>query len=349
MPRERVAVAQPAQRQQRAAQRGRGCGSPPPRSASSSARSGRWRGRRARARARRSATHRSAPSSSQSAMRLTPGSRRRALASSRSSASSQSTRSSASASARPGRATITRSTSAASPGVTRADASRRCRLTRFRSTAPPTLRETVRPTRGSLAVGAGIARERVDDEMPRRGRAAATVDGVEVSGAREAPAARSGTRHDLGREVLAPAQATALEDGATRARTHALAEAVLLCALALVGLIGALHVSSSVSAGREKGQCSRRAGRRSRTRRAVDNRPAHPRRRRRNPAPAVGFRHPRAAHRLWTTVWKSQECPLRAGFRCRRERSCDVRPASIRTPRPVRTASIDTRLRRGRA
>src|SRR6185312_11655068 len=72
-------------------------------------------------------------------------------ASSRTSVSSQSSRSPASASARPGRATITRSTSEDSPGVTRAAASRRRRLTRLRSTAPPTLRETVRPTRGSAA------------------------------------------------------------------------------------------------------------------------------------------------------------------------------------------------------
>ena len=131
------------------------------------------------------------------------------------------------------------------PGSTRAAASRSSRLTRLRSTAPPTLRETVSPTRGSAAPDDGIAREGVDHEVPRRCRAAPPVDGLEVSRAREAPAARGGARHELRRQVLAAAPATALEDGTARARAHALAEAVRLCALALVGLIGALHVSSS--------------------------------------------------------------------------------------------------------
>ena len=229
--------------------------------------------------------------------------------------------------------------------MTRAAASRRSRLTRLRSTAPPTLRETVRPTRGSLALGAGIARERVDDEVPRRRRAAAPVDGVEVGRAREAPAARSGTRHDLGREVLAPAQAAALEDGAARARTHALAEAVLLCALALVGLIGALHVSSSGSAGREKRQCSRRAGRRSRMRRAVDNRRAARAPPGRDPAQAVALRHPRASTWPVDDAVDISRVSATSGFSLPpRAVARRVDAASIRSPRPVRTASIDTPL-----
>ena len=57
-----------------------------------------------------------------------------------------------------------------------------------------------------------------------------------------------------------------------------------------------------------------------------------------NPAPVAGLRLRRAFPRLWRTMWKSQECPLRAGFRWRRRRSGSVRRASIRSPRPVRTA-----------
>jgi hypothetical protein len=67
---------------------------------------------------------------------------------------------------------------------------------------------------------------------------------------------------------------------------------VLLCALALIGLVGALHVISSVSAGREKGQCSRHASTGSRMRRRVENRTAAPARRLQYPARMVGLRHP---------------------------------------------------------
>ena len=173
--------------------------------------------------------------------------------------------------------------------------------------------------------------------MPRRCRAAPPVDSIEVSRAREAPAARSGTRHDLGREVLAAAPAAALENGAARARTHALAEAVLLCALALIGLVGALHVSSSVSAGRERGSVAvaRQGSRCGRACDAACGEPRAPRRRgaRRNLGSGGGVAPPvLRARSLWTTLWISQECPQRAAFRCRRRAAASSSDALASAP-----------------
>ena len=67
----------------------------------------------------------------------------------------------------------------------RAHVSRSCRLTRLRTTAFPTDFGTARPSRGS-SVSPVLAREPVEDEEPRRGRAAAAIDGVEVPGTRQA-------------------------------------------------------------------------------------------------------------------------------------------------------------------
>ena len=197
MAREGMAVAEPAQREQRAAQRRRARGSPPRRSASSWARSGRSPGPpgtsacttkrhsvdRPEQEPERDAPHAALPARARGELAHLGLEPIEPLLGERL------------GQARAGRRSRDRRRRRG-PASTRADASRRSRLTRLRSTAPPTLRETVSPTRGSLALGAGIARERVDDEVPRRRRAAPPVDGVEVSGAREAPAARGGTRHD---------------------------------------------------------------------------------------------------------------------------------------------------------
>ena len=73
--------------------------------------------------------------------------------------------------------------------LTRSKASRRRRFTRLRSTAPPTLRETARPRRGSRAdLVLVAARKRVQDEVAGRHRPAVAVHGVEVPRAGE-PAA----------------------------------------------------------------------------------------------------------------------------------------------------------------
>ena len=247
---------------------------------------------------------------------------------------------SASASARPGRATITRSTSAARPGVDARGGLAQQALDAVALDRAADLARDGQPDARLGRRGARVARERIDHEMPRRCRAAPPVDGVEVSRAREAPAARSGTRHDLGREVLAAAPAAALEDGAARARAHALAEAVRLCALALVGLVGALHVSSSVSAGRERGSVAvaRVVGRVCDAVWTTSVRGARCPARSRS---GGGLARPAARHTcLWTDVWKSQECPQRAAFRCRLERPRNAGRASIRSPRPVRSALI---------
>ena len=74
--------------------------------------------------------------------------------------------------------------------ASRANASRSRRLTRLRSTAPPTLRETDRPRRGprrSRAAGR-LARERVEHEVAVAVRPALAVDALELRAARQ-PAA----------------------------------------------------------------------------------------------------------------------------------------------------------------
>ena len=75
-------------------------------------------------------------------------------------------------------------------------------------------------------------------------------------------------------------------------------------------------------------------------RNAVDNSRAPWRRRSRDPAPVVALHTPLVAHALWTALWKSQECPQRAAFRCRLERPRNPGRASIRSPRP-RPTGVD--------
>ena len=85
-----------------------------------------------------------------------------------------------------GRATRTKSCSAGSRSTRPQNASRRARLTRLRSTAPPTLRLTETPRRISarLALAAG---EAVEHQIAGRVGGPLAVDAVEVAAAREAP------------------------------------------------------------------------------------------------------------------------------------------------------------------
>ena len=190
---------------------------------------------------------------------------------------------------------------------------------------------------------ARIARERVDDEVPRRGRAAPPVDGVEVSRAREAPAARSRDPPRPRPTGACGRAAAALEDGAARARSSCAcgSRASLRACAYWAGRCASRELVGS--AGRETGSVAADAGRRSRTRRACGQPLA-----RGGEAPvrsrsAVGCAA-RAPLCLWMTLWISQECPQRAVFAAAVSGRAPVRGASIRSPRPVRTVAIDTRL-----
>ena len=147
-------------------------------------------------------------------------------------------------SAADGRATTTTSWPARSSSSARANASRSIRLTRLRSTAPPTLRDTDSPRRGRSADG---VRERVEHQVAVRRRAALAVDALELRAARQAAAAgrRAASSHvnphASGGESLAPLVAAALERQPAGARAHAGAEPVRTGALALLRLVGALH------------------------------------------------------------------------------------------------------------
>src|SRR3954451_21441883 len=76
-------------------------------------------------------------------------------------------------------------------------------------------------------------------------RAALPVDTVELRAAGQAPA--PGSRHRLRRQTLALLVAAALEDEAAGLRLNALAEHVGPCALALLGLVRALHCEGECS------------------------------------------------------------------------------------------------------
>src|SRR3954464_6491851 len=76
-------------------------------------------------------------------------------------------------------------------------------------------------------------------------RAALPVDTVELRAGGQAPA--PGSRHRLRRQTLALLVAAALEDEAAGLRLHALAEPMGPCALALLGLVRALHCEGECS------------------------------------------------------------------------------------------------------
>ena len=119
------------------------------------------------------------------------------------------------------------------------------RFIRLRSTAPPTLRPTEIPSRGSSPES--VARERVDDEVAAGVRAALAVDAVEVGAAGQPappPAAGRALRrgvHRYGVSRLRPLSPAALENRPAASRLHARTEPVCTGSLALLGLVGALH------------------------------------------------------------------------------------------------------------
>ena len=129
----------------------------------------------------------------------------------------------------------------AGPSALAQKASRSSRLTRLRSTAPPSLRPTETPSRGVVVVVR--ARERVDDQVAAGVRAALAVDALELAAAGQpaALAARTVGHRRLGGEPLAALVPAALQQLAARARAHARTEPVGAGALALLRLIGALH------------------------------------------------------------------------------------------------------------
>src|SRR4051812_36394799 len=153
------------------------------------------------------------------------------------------------------RATTTRST-AGSPAISCRIASRSLRFTRLRITAPPTLEETVMPTR---------ARILPDSFPPSRGRQLAASGPSTNPGpprtARNSPRRRK--REDRGKEKDGEASATALllrgahdealaalraaplEDVPALLGAHPLAEPVLPVAPDLARLVGALHRGDS--------------------------------------------------------------------------------------------------------
>ena len=96
------------------------------------------------------------------------------------------------------------------------------------------------PSRGS--VSSSDARKRVDDQVAARVRAALAVDAVELAAARQpaALAARAVGHAPRASAACGPC-AAALQHVPAGARAHARAEAVGAGALALLGLIGALH------------------------------------------------------------------------------------------------------------
>ena len=121
------------------------------------------------------------------------------------------------------------------------NASRRARLTRLRSTAPPILRlaETPSLTSRSSVV---LAREGVEDQEAGRVRGAVAVDPVELAAAREAPA--TSLRRHLDGQALPAFAAAALEDRPAAAGAHPCPESVGLRPLPLLRLVGALHSAS---------------------------------------------------------------------------------------------------------
>ena len=102
------------------------------------------------------------------------------------------------------------------------------------------------------ALVAGPARERVEDQVPARVRAALAVDAVELAAARQAPALaprraaagrrpRPARRPRLRGEASAALAAATAQDVPARLRAHARTETVRAGALALLWLVGALH------------------------------------------------------------------------------------------------------------
>ena len=133
-----------------------------------------------------------------------------------------------------------------------ANASRSRRLTRLRSTAPPTFRDTDRPSRAESAGSRASRGEHVQDEIPPAVRAALAVHALELGATRETPTLGATGRGELMRQLvhrglpqtvrrLRPLARRRFRDDASGLRLHPLAESVRASALALLGLVGALH------------------------------------------------------------------------------------------------------------
>ncbi len=194
-----------------------------------------------------------APRRAGAALRRAPRCRPALPSSSVSAASRPASPSRSASSSASGRATTTTSWPARRPGSLRANASRSSRLTLLRWTAPPTFRETDRPTRGRS--GGGV-REAVEDELPVGGRAARA--GTRARTPRCARGGRCGSapprssavrrrrRPSSRRKPLASLVAPALERHAAGARAHPCTETVHARALSLLRLVGALHLCLSM-------------------------------------------------------------------------------------------------------
>src|SRR6516165_5256717 len=146
----------------------------------------------------------------------------------------------------PGRATTTTSCPARRFASVCANASRSSRLTRLRSTAPPTLRDTDRPRRGRSVVSFGnvySTRWRLAVERPCR----YTRSNSALRDSRP----RLGDRGFIARpsrsagQALAALVPTALQRQPSSPRAHARAEPVRARPLALLWLVGALHARRS--------------------------------------------------------------------------------------------------------
>src|SRR5438045_7251541 len=166
-----------------------------------------------------------------------------------------------SASTADARATSTRST-AGRPAISCRIASRSLRFTRLRTTAPPTLDETVMPTRAGLPPGCADAAPSRDRQVAASGPS--TKPGPPRT-ARNSPRRRK--RDDRGKEkdsgasatalllrgahdeALAALRTTPLEDVAPLLGAHPLAEPVLPVAPDLARLVGALHRGYSDTGG----------------------------------------------------------------------------------------------------
>ena len=167
-----------------------------------------------------------------------------------------------------GRATTTKSWPAGSALGLGPEGLAQQALDRLRSTAPPTLRDTDRPRRGpSLGVRRPRAGRREHEVAVRRasgpaGRRARTRRCATAAAAwPRGDAAVTRRRHGSDGQPLAALVAAALERQAAGARAHARAEPVGAGALALLGLVGALHrdrVADASDTAREytRGSCT---------------------------------------------------------------------------------------------
>ena len=104
-----------------------------------------------------------------------------------------------------------------------------------------------RHAQARIRIGVIRAREGVHDEMPARMRAALAVHALELAApGQPATLPARAVGHRLGGEPLAALGAAALEKRpAGAAGAHARAKAVGACALALLGLVGPLHVRAT--------------------------------------------------------------------------------------------------------